>query len=247
MEPFSGSFRNPLNALNTWGKVALSLILLSLGLSLGAFLLAGKSLSLLLSFLSTFLLVIFLVATLMVVPSFSRVIRRWITYDMLTGIYNRNRLNDDLEHYHRLFLRYQREYSILVIDLDHFKRVNDRYGHRVGDEVLKELAQVLRSMLRESDLLYRYGGEEFVILALDTGYEEAQSLAERVREAIAEQIFLKDSLSLRLTASVGFATAISGESPRDPWALLQIADLAMYRAKALGRNRVAGEGELVNV
>jgi diguanylate cyclase (GGDEF)-like protein len=136
-------------------------------------------------------------------------------------------------------LRYDSTMALLMIDLDHFKSVNDTYGHLVGDDVLRDVAQLLHDTIRTSDIVARYGGEEFLVLLPETDDEGAESFAERIRAAVEGHGFASESLaaSLRLTASVGVAVfpAARIESVED---LFSRADAALYRAKADGRNCV---------
>jgi diguanylate cyclase (GGDEF)-like protein len=124
-----------------------------------------------------------------------------------------------------------------MLDIDHFKTINDTYGHGVGDGVLQAVARTVTDSIRASDLLFRYGGEEFLVLLADTDEEGAAQLAERIRTALERCICLPgDGLTIRLTASLGVA-CLHREESKD--ALVQHADQALYRAKAGGRNRVA--------
>ncbi|MBZ0119379.1 MAG: GGDEF domain-containing protein [Sandaracinaceae bacterium] len=158
-------------------------------------------------------------------------------FDGLTGIHNRRWLDETL---HRMATRHERSGSSLalsLIDIDHFKSFNDRYGHAAGDHVLTVVANVLSTNLRPTDLVARFGGEEFVIIFPDTDLEHALVAAERVREAVSKQDApLPDGTALpRVTISMGVAQLLPGQSVSD---LLKVADLAMYRAKQTGRNRV---------
>lgn len=158
-------------------------------------------------------------------------------FDGLTGIHNRRWLDETL---HRLATRHERGGSVLslsLIDIDHFKQFNDRFGHAAGDHVLTTVATVLSTNLRPTDLVARFGGEEFVILFPDTDLDHALIAAERVRHAveIAENRMPDGTPLPRITISMGVAQM----QPQQPVAeLLKIADHAMYRAKQTGRNRV---------
>ncbi len=156
--------------------------------------------------------------------------------DSLTGLANRRRFMEALDREADRYQRYQRSASLVLLDLDHFKSVNDTHGHAVGDNVLREVAVVLRSMCRDVDLAARLGGEELAMLLPETGSPGARIVAERVRERIAAASHRAQSgRTFRVTASFGVATAASG---RNGEALLQAADEALYRAKAEGRDRV---------
>ncbi|MBC8087910.1 MAG: GGDEF domain-containing protein, partial [Phycisphaerae bacterium] len=136
-------------------------------------------------------------------------------------------------------LRYDSSMALLMIDLDHFKRVNDSYGHLVGDDVLRDVAALLTATIRTTDMVARYGGEEFLVLLPETDDAGAETFAERIRAAIESHDFggRADQPGLSLTTSVGVATfpAARIESVED---LFARADAALYRAKADGRNRV---------
>ena len=136
-------------------------------------------------------------------------------------------------------LRYDSTMALLMIDLDHFKRVNDTFGHLVGDDVLRDVAQLLGNTIRGSDIAARYGGEEFLVLLPETDDSGAELFAERIRAAVHDYEFARaeGAPSLRLTASIGVAVfpAARIESVED---LFTRADTALYRAKADGRNRV---------
>lgn len=173
--------------------------------------------------------------------------------DPLTGILNRRGLDESMGE---LVSRYQRRQSeapgpernrdlgFLVLDLDHFKSVNDAFGHRTGDLVLQQTAAVLRQTVRESDRIVRWGGEEFVVVAVDTSTEEVPALAERMRAAVAGHAFAIDGAPpLELTVSIGFATMpLFQEAPLNPsWeVVLNLADQCLYQAKGGGRNRWVG-------
>lgn len=162
--------------------------------------------------------------------------------DPLTSLFNRRSLDRRLAEEIRRAESRGAQLSVLLIDLDHFKSVNDQLGHQVGDMVLVKLGQLLRSCLRASDFVARYGGEEFVVVAPDTDPAQAGQLAERVRSAVANHDFdLPSAISgpalTPLTVSVGVASL--GPNLRKADDILQAADRNLYQAKRLGRNRVA--------
>jgi diguanylate cyclase (GGDEF)-like protein len=146
--------------------------------------------------------------------------------DALTGLSNRRGAEREWRE------RTQRERALLLLDIDHFKRINDGHGHAVGDAVLMEIAARLRLVAPRGAILARWGGEEFLML-IDAEYSAAAALAEEVRATIAERAFVHEGVHVAVTASVGVAT-----DERSPERLLKRADDALYRAKALGRNRV---------
>lgn len=157
--------------------------------------------------------------------------------DYLTGLENRRHFLSQAENELVRTLRYGRELSIMMLDVDHFKQVNDTYGHKVGDLVLKKLAELCRATLRDVDIVGRIGGEEFAVLLPETGSEHARDAAERLREVIADtQVKLDSGLPLRFTASFGVTTLCENDANID--ILLDQADQALYRAKNEGRNRV---------
>jgi two-component system cell cycle response regulator len=158
--------------------------------------------------------------------------------DPLTKVLNRRALTDRLAAEMGRVNRYESTVSLLLIDLDHFKRVNDNYGHLVGDDVLTEMAGLLQNAVRAVDVVARYGGEEFVVVLPETGSPGASRFAERLREVIEAHPFSRGAGStLRLTASIGVATYPS-PNLETVEAFLAAADQALYRAKAEGRNRV---------
>jgi len=158
--------------------------------------------------------------------------------DQLTGLHNRRYMEGRLDALSRRAGAGGEPFACLVIDIDHFKKVNDSFGHQVGDEVLREFAIRLASNVRAIDLPVRYGGEEFVVVMPDTLLEDARRIAERIRLHVAGSPFrvLGGEELLSVTISIGVAASLSGEDT--PQALLRRADEAMYEAKSAGRNRV---------
>ncbi|MDD5029385.1 MAG: GGDEF domain-containing protein [Rhodoferax sp.] len=157
--------------------------------------------------------------------------------DYLTGLDNRRHFLEQAENELVRTLRYDRDLSILMIDIDHFKQVNDTYGHKVGDIVLQKFAAVCRATLRNIDVIGRIGGEEFAVLLPEAGREQAMDAAERLRAALAcTQVKLDGGLPLHVTASFGVVTLEEKDTNIDM--LLNQADQALYHAKNQGRNRV---------
>ncbi|OHD89882.1 diguanylate cyclase [Sulfuricurvum sp. RIFCSPLOWO2_12_FULL_43_24] len=154
------------------------------------------------------------------------------TLDVLTKVANRFQFDKVLEHSITLSQRYGRALSMMLIDIDHFKEINDNYGHLVGDEVLKILAQILRDGVRKSDVIARWGGEEFVILLPDSELSSATKLAEILRLRIAEYDF---KLVKKITCSIGIVRWNEGENPDQ---LLKRVDEKLYYAKESGRNKI---------
>jgi diguanylate cyclase (GGDEF)-like protein len=158
--------------------------------------------------------------------------------DDLTGLYNRRHFLDRLAEEIRRGERYGLCFSMLFLDIDNFKTINDTWGHALGDRILSELGRVLRRWGRSTDLFARYGGEEFVVLLPMTDAAAAAAAAERLRARVQAHSFPRRK---RITASLGIASfPAHGETGE---ALLQKADAALYLAKRLGRNRVAVSGE----
>jgi diguanylate cyclase (GGDEF)-like protein len=153
--------------------------------------------------------------------------------DALTGLANRRSFFQEAA---RLIASGSRPVALLMIDLDHFKSINDQFGHAVGDKVLKIFAQTSVGNLRPTDLVGRLGGEEFAVLLVNASQEGALLVAERLRSAFAAAAATVDGLPIHATASVGLSLLHPGQ---DMSALLDLADQALYRAKATGRNRVA--------
>ncbi|MBS1213809.1 MAG: putative histidine kinase [Proteobacteria bacterium] len=161
--------------------------------------------------------------------------------DPLTGCANRRYFLEVAGHELARSRRYARELSVLMLDLDHFKAINDLHGHQVGDRTLQTLAQVCRAILREEDMMGRFGGEEFAILLLETGSEKAFEVGERLCRAVAAaEVPLDGKPPLRFTTSVGVATLANSDRRIDT--LLGRADQALYEAKGAGRNRVVAAG-----
>lgn len=162
--------------------------------------------------------------------------------DALTRLPNRQYFDERLLQELKRHQRYRHPLSMLMIDLDHFKKLNDTHGHQAGDMALEEVGRILMNSLRSSDTPARYGGEEFVALLSNTTEEQAWLLAERIREEIAGQRFHFKGRFFRITASIGVASMRSGmlSSPSD---LLAEADAALYRAKNMGRNTVCAYEE----
>jgi two-component system, cell cycle response regulator len=159
--------------------------------------------------------------------------------DGLTGVYNRKYLEERLDAEIAYAVRQSTPLSIAILDVDHFKKVNDTYGHLGGDAVLKRVAEVLGETLRTEDVLARYGGEEFVVIARGLTVEHAVLMADRVRQQLAATVVPFDDKEIRVTASAGVASLACAAKPDKP-SLLGTADGRLYRAKESGRNRVVG-------
>ena len=157
--------------------------------------------------------------------------------DPLTGLANRRHLQEFLNEQYRISARYGTPLSVLLLDIDHFKLVNDHHGHPSGDQVLREVALALRETCRDADLCARYGGEEFVVVLPATALDGAVELAERLRHTIETRPMLAGPLAVHVTASIGVSAYRSQGQASGDW-LIKEADLAMYEAKSAGRNTV---------
>jgi diguanylate cyclase (GGDEF)-like protein len=164
--------------------------------------------------------------------------RRLASYDSLTGLLSRHAFFDNANNYVSLARREKKSFSVLIIDLDHFKLINDRYGHPAGDAVLKLFADVVNSVARRSDIVGRLGGEEFAVLLPSTRSPEALEFAQRLHHAINQAVLKFNGSAIRYSVSIGLAEfdIASGDDIDD---LLARADLALYQAKQGGRNQTA--------
>ena len=165
-------------------------------------------------------------------------IYRTAIVDGLTQIYNRRYLTEFLEREMARAARYERPLALLLLDVDHFKSINDEFGHVAGDAVLRDVAQRLGASMRKECCFARYGGEEFAVVLPETTPEDARIAAERVRTLVAEAPFMVEDREISLTVSVGVAVMQDGMS--DPVQLFHQADEQLYTAKHSGRNAVAG-------
>jgi diguanylate cyclase (GGDEF)-like protein len=163
-------------------------------------------------------------------------IYRMTIVDGLTQIHNKRALFEALEKELMRARRYERDLSLLMFDIDFFKRINDQYGHLAGDHVLRELARVVQERIRREEVFARYGGEEFVILLPETPLPGAAALAENLRARVANHAFVFQGERIPVTVSIG--TALLGENDKVAADLIQRADEKLYEAKRGGRNRV---------
>jgi diguanylate cyclase (GGDEF)-like protein len=158
--------------------------------------------------------------------------------DPVTGISNRAAMDTVIRREVELSRRHGNQLSLIMLDIDKFKAVNDTHGHLAGDALLKGLAMCLQECIRSSDIVFRYGGEEFAIVLSNTDLPGAQLLAERIRRAVELREFRLERLAIKITVSVGVAQL----GPKDDMPILiERADRALYAAKAQGRNRVVIE------
>ena len=154
--------------------------------------------------------------------------------DGLTGLYSRAHFEGQIKEYVSVARRYSKVLSLIMIDIDHFKRVNDVYGHLVGDVTLNELTSAIKANVRDCDTVYRYGGEEFAVILPETSARQAQIIAERLRKTIEATAFSAGRSSIRVTISLGVAELDpSAQSHED---LVYRADQALFAAKNAGRN-----------
>ncbi|MCB9709056.1 MAG: GGDEF domain-containing protein [Myxococcales bacterium] len=162
-------------------------------------------------------------------------IYRLMTVDGLTDVYNKRYFSEELEKEMSRSRRYQRIFSLLLFDIDHFKQINDTYGHLAGDAVLRQIADLVRSRIRRDDSLARIGGEEFGILLPEVGQKGAAELAEKLRRLVETKVFAFEGLKLSITISLGVAEwqpSITNEQM-----LIKTADEKLYEAKRAGRNQ----------
>ncbi|MBT3504188.1 MAG: GGDEF domain-containing protein [Piscirickettsiaceae bacterium] len=154
--------------------------------------------------------------------------------DPLKGIWNRQALNELLEKEYTRWQRYQKPLSIILWDIDLFKKINDQYGHDAGDKVLKTIAQIFTSQTRDADFISRYGGEEFMGVFPETQLDNAVTLANKIREKIAHSKFHYEGDAVAITASAGLACFKDDDTIEQ---VFKRADKALYKAKENGRNR----------
>jgi two-component system cell cycle response regulator len=164
-------------------------------------------------------------------------IYRLTTVDGLTQIFNRRYFEETLDREISRCNRYGRELSLVLIDIDNFKRINDTYGHLAGDYVLKHLASTVRTKIRREDIFARFGGEEFAVLLPELDHKQAAQVAEKTRKMVEKQTFKFDNQAITVTISLGVATFSEGQ--RDGAELVKAADARLYAAKQAGRNRVS--------
>jgi diguanylate cyclase (GGDEF)-like protein len=156
--------------------------------------------------------------------------------DGLTGTYNKKEIEESLKKYLLIYLRYKKNpFSVIIFDIDFFKKVNDTYGHLAGDYILKELSKLIKEVIRDSDILGRFGGEEFMIILPETKVVGAIKLAKRLRKACEEHTFIFDGQKINITISLGVTSVTKTDFVES---LIERCDTALYDAKKNGRNRV---------
>ena len=155
--------------------------------------------------------------------------------DGLTGLYNRRYWQERFDEMHKLCVRREKPSTALMLDIDHFKRINDTYGHQAGDKVIKMLAALIKRCVRETDLAGRYGGEEFAIILNDSSVEDAKIVAERIRQLAQRLVVEHEGESISFTVSLGLAQFSADFKSAMAW--LECSDQALYKAKESGRNQ----------
>lgn len=168
------------------------------------------------------------------------------TTDGLTQIYNKRYFLKEMEREMSRSLRYDRELTLIMLDIDHFKAINDTYGHLAGDHILRQVARRIKDHIRRDDVFGRYGGEEFILMLPELGKVQGANLGEKLRRLIDGEPFVFDNISIPVTMSMGVAdlleyrdaVAALGDPELNPFAFVKISDDRLYVAKQSGRNRV---------
>ncbi len=168
-----------------------------------------------------------------ILKKYNKKLEKLSTTDVLTGLNNRLKIDTTLQNQHNLFLRYKTPCSIMIVDIDYFKNINDTYGHQVGDTVLKEIANIFISSVRTTDIVGRWGGEEFLIICPNTNMEELKILAQNIRKKVVSHKFSK--INQNISISIGLSTF---QINKTITTIVKEADSALYRAKENGRNQV---------
>jgi diguanylate cyclase (GGDEF)-like protein len=162
--------------------------------------------------------------------------------DGLSGLYNYRHLNRSLEAELRRAIRYQRTLALLLVDIDYFKNLNDSYGHRCGDYVIKMVGELLKSNVRATDVVARYGGDELAVMLIETSAKSSHEVAEKLKLEIGSHIFQWQTTELSVSVSIGLATA-PAPGIQEVSHLVEAADRALYQAKRAGRNAVVVFGQ----
>ncbi len=174
-----------------------------------------------------------------------RQIHDMASYDALTDLFNRKRLTAELEKEIQRLIRYGNCLSVLMIDIDHFSSVNDQYGYQAGDKVLASLASTCRDRLRKTDIIGRYGGEEFLAVLPEASEENALYIAESIRKSIADLSFLTNGSAIHITVSIGIKTVYSNDADLTVEGILGAVGSALYHAKNNGRNQASAAADTV--
>ncbi len=184
----------------------------------------------------------FVIGLLLKIDQLEIEMRNMATYDPLTGLFNRHAFMERANYVFDLAVRDGLDISVLLVDLDHFKGVNDKFGHASGDKVLATFGEVVTNLIRKSDIVGRWGGEEFVFLLPNTSEDQAWLFSKRLHEAVNNTVFYHDKREIRITMSIGVVTLLKGTITSIENAL-GMADKAMYHAKENGRNQSATYSE----
>jgi diguanylate cyclase (GGDEF)-like protein len=171
-------------------------------------------------------------------------LRKQVITDELTGLYNRRGFDNVIAKEFRRAKRYNRNLSMIIGDIDHFKKINDNHGHLMGDKILQVYSSILKKNLRESDICARIGGEEFAVILPEQDEESAINIAEKIRQLIMNSKFVIENVRINFTSSFGVASAKKSSTIKD---LFKIADKALYQAKKMGRNMVFSSTQLENL
>ena len=161
--------------------------------------------------------------------------------DPLTKLFNRRHFETEFEREYKRAKRYKNDLSIAIIDIDFFKKINDTYGHSCGDYVLKEGAYIMNQNFRQTDTIYRYGGEEFIVILTETSSETACVPLERLRKKIENNWFRFNNQSIKVTISIGVTSNIDFDNA---WEMFDYADKALYESKETGRNRTTQKDKI---
>ncbi len=171
-------------------------------------------------------------------------LKRQCLRDCQTGLYNYRHFRQRLHMEFKRAKRYKEPLTCIMLDVDHFKSINDTYGHRFGDFVLKKLGSILRRPLRESDIIARYGGDEFSILVPNTGYEGAYTIAQKIRSRIKRYMFRNNGNNIKITLSLGLSSIPDDQQLQSSGQLIDFADKALYEVKKRGGDGVLGYYEI---
>ena len=158
--------------------------------------------------------------------------------DGLTGLYNHRYFHEEIDRELERAKRYEREFSLILFDIDHFKKINDSYGHPAGDQVLVDISRTAEKALRKSDIIARYGGEEFAVILPETNFMAAKEVAERIRSDIERRSMVVNGIVINITVSVGYTCYRHVSNLREKGPIINLADKALYTAKQSGRNTV---------
>ena len=176
----------------------------------------------------------------------TEMLRHRALYDSLTGVMNRQEIINNLDHEVSKWQRYQQHFSVIMSDIDNFKKFNDEHGHIVGDQVLRQVGELLRANLRSYTIIGRYGGEEFIIIVPMCTLPDAATIAERIRAKVHNNIFVTEAGNLHVSMSFGVSSTEIVE-PVDGNEMIRSADKAMYQAKRQGRNLVVSAESIGNL